>query len=500
MGERVKKPMAAGLLSVLCAAAAWGAGSPAPIPAAPAAVLKQHCISCHGPKKQKGKLRLDTMGRLDQAARLDLLNKIQEQLHFNEMPPEEAKAQPTPAQKTALARWVAAELKSSGASKLQEKLRYPHYGNYVDHDKLFSGEIKEKPFSPARLWRRNPNHFDLAKRTYFGDSRHRRRTVGEVDKLKQPFNKGSAEGISDYAALFYADSATFDTLYRNAEFVVDRTLLLAFIEYDYKSRGKTMEDWKADRAKVLAAQKAEIERYKKEGKKTRYINRAHHQANAKYKLQTPQVYRDIILGGGKPTQAQMEAAIRHHFDRTGQGEPTSEDLAKYTRFMRDGIVRSGPYFGLRNVLIAILVRPEYVYRSELGLGKPVGDGRTMLSPVELAYAISYALTDAKPDDKLIEAVKSGRLQTRADVKRQVLRLLDDPGIEKPRILRFFHEFFGYHHAPEVFKDDKRFYKGFTYFKIAHRYVQDTDTLVLHILKKDKNVFRELLATEKYFVA
>ncbi|MDX1371101.1 MAG: hypothetical protein R3321_01445, partial [Nitrososphaeraceae archaeon] len=72
----------------------------------------------------------------------------------------------------------------------------------------------------------------------------------QVDKLKQPFNKGSAEGISDYAALFYADSATFDTLYRNAEFVVDRTLLLAFIEYDYRLQGKTLDDWQADRAKV----------------------------------------------------------------------------------------------------------------------------------------------------------------------------------------------------------------------------------------------------------
>jgi hypothetical protein len=379
-------------------------------------------------------------------------------------------------------------------------MQRPQYGNYVDHDKLFSGEIQEDPYSPARLWRRNPNHFDSAKKTYFGVPRNASQVVGEVDKLNQPFHKGDAEGIDDFAALFYADSATFDTLYRNAAFVVDRTLLLAFIEYDYKSRGKTLDDWKADREKELQIQRDEIERYKQEGKTTRYIGRAHAELNAKYKLETPQVYRDIILGDGKPTQAHMEAAIRHHFDRTGQDEPTQDDLDKYTSFMRDGIAESGTYFGLRNVLIAIMVSPKYIYRSELGLGKPVGDGRTMLAPAELAYAISYALTDEKPDQALLEAAKNGRLQTREDVEREVVRLLEDDGIEKPRILRFFHEFFGYHLAPEVFKDDGRFHEGFTFFKIAERYVDDADTLVLHILKKDQNVFQELLSTEEYFVA
>lgn len=470
------------------------------VPSSVANILEKHCMDCHSDETAEGDVRFDVLATLSADERLALLNKVQEQLHRNQMPPEE-EPRPSDQDKEQLVSWITSELAGAGReAAFKQKMQRPEYGNYVDHDKLFSGEIQADAFSPARLWRRNPNHFNVAKRTYFGVHRNPSRTVGEVDKLKQPFNKGDAEGIGDYAALFYADSATFDTLYRNAAFVVDRTLLLAFIEYDYTSRGKTLDDWKADRAKVLQAQKDEIERYKKEGKTTRYIGRAHRALNAKYELETPQVYRDIILGDGEPSQAQMEAAIRYHFQRIGLQEPTEGDLDKYTGFMRDGIAKAGPYFGLRNVLIAILVSPKYIYRSELGLGKPVGDGRTMLAPAELAYAISYALTDEKPDDKLIEAIKSGRLQTREDVRREVVRLLDDESIEKPRILRFFHEFFGYHHAPEVFKDDARFFNGFTFFKIARRYVEDTDTLVLHILEQDKNVFQELLSTEEYFVA
>lgn len=462
-------------------------------------VFQKHCMDCHSGASAEGNVRFDTLATTDNNQRLVLLNKILEQLHFNLMPPQE-EPQPSAQAKEQLVTWIMSALADAGqTADVAQKMQRPQYGNYVNHEKLFSGEIDEDAFSPARLWRRNPNHFDVAKRTYFGDHANPTKSFGEVDELKQPFHKGDAEGIDDYAALFYADAATFDTLYRNAAFVVDRTLLLAFIEYDYKSRGKTLDDWKADRAQVLQAQKDEIKRYQEEGKTTRYINGAHQKLNAKYNLQTPQVYRDIVLGDGKPTAAQLEAAIRYHFHRTGQHEPTEDDLDKYSRFMRDGIAQSGPYFGLRNVLIAILISPEYIYRSELGLGKPAGDGRTLLAPAELAYAISYALTDAKPDQQLLEAAKGGRLQTRDDVQREVVRLLKDDGIEKPRILRFFHEFFGYHNAPEVFKDDNRFYGGFTFFKIATRYVEDADTLVLHILEKDQNVFQELLSTEKYFV-
>ena len=461
--------------------------------------LSKYCLDCHDDSTQDGDIRLDNLDTLKLADRLDLLNRVQEQLFLKTMPPKKKKKQPSNQERDNLFNLVSTELKRNHASKLEEKLLKPKYGNYVDHEKLFSGEIQDNPYSPPRLWRRNTYQFDIAKRTYFGTHKNPRNTIGEVDDLKQPYNKGGGEGISDFAALFYADSATFDTLYRNAEFIVDRTLLMAFVEYDYKLQGKTIEDWKADRAKVLQAQKDVIEKMKKEGKTPRYVNRMHNKLNAKYKLPTPQVYRDIVLGSDNPTKEQMEAAVKHHFHRTGQNEPSKEELYKYVNFMRKGIEKTGPYFGLRNALIAILVSPQYIYRSELGLGKATDDGRRMLSPVELAYAISYALTDSKPDEVLIDAVKKGKLLNRDDVKREVERLLADKNIEKPRILRFFHEFFGYHHAPEVFKDDKRFFNSFTNYKIARNYVRDTDVLVNYILEKDKDVFKELLITERYFV-
>ena len=117
----------------------------------------------------------------------------------------------------------------------------------------------------------------------------------------------------------------------------------------------------------------------------------------------------------------------------------------------------------------------------------------MLSPHELMYAVSYALTDGGPDAKLVKAVESGRLKSRADVEREVRRLLNDQEIEKLPKLRFWQEFFGYPGAMDVFKDRD----GRRYF--PELLVRDADQLVNHVLEQDQDVFCQLLTTDRYFV-
>ena len=41
--------------------------------------------------------------------------------------------------------------------------------------------------------------------------------------------------------------------------------------------------------------------------------------------------------------------------------------------------------------MSVMLSPEFLFRMELGLGRRLDDGRRMLSPHELAYALSYAL-------------------------------------------------------------------------------------------------------------
>jgi hypothetical protein len=145
------------------------------------------------------------------------------------------------------------------------------------------------------------------------------------------------------------------------------------------------------------------------------------------------------------------------------------------------------------MLMAPLLSPEVLHRFEIGRGAEVRPGVRMLSPDELAFALSLAFSGER-EPRLFAAATSGGLRTREDVEKHVRRILDDPEIYKPRILGFFHEYFGYDRAPEVCKDAQP-----DYVHNADQLVLDTNMLVLSILEKDRNVFKELLTTPKSFV-
>ena len=56
-------------------------------------ILDHYCFNCHDEDTQKGNIRLDNLEAMDTAKRLDLLNRVQEQIYFQHMPPKE-KRQP----------------------------------------------------------------------------------------------------------------------------------------------------------------------------------------------------------------------------------------------------------------------------------------------------------------------------------------------------------------------------------------------------------------------
>ncbi|OYV03644.1 MAG: hypothetical protein CFE26_21080 [Verrucomicrobiales bacterium VVV1] len=108
------------------------------------AILERCCLTCHDEETQKGDIRLDNLGELELPKRLDLLNRMQEQIYFQNMPPKQ-KRQPSPEERKSILATLSAELGAHHASTLEDKLQKPEFGNYVDHEKLFSGEFKGLP-------------------------------------------------------------------------------------------------------------------------------------------------------------------------------------------------------------------------------------------------------------------------------------------------------------------------------------------------------------------
>ena len=129
---------------------AQAASAPFSVSSRAAELIDFYCIDCHEDGSAKGEIRLDNLSELSLESRLDLLNKLQEQVHFGEMPPAK-KSQPSEQERNDLLQWVADELGRHHASKLEDKLRKPEFGNSVDHAKLFSGDYAHlKPFTPDR--------------------------------------------------------------------------------------------------------------------------------------------------------------------------------------------------------------------------------------------------------------------------------------------------------------------------------------------------------------
>ena len=444
--------------------------------------MGNYCYNCHGEKKSKGNVRLDTMAELDLKARLDLLNKLQEQLYFKEMPPEEAQ-QPKADEHKLLSNWVRGELLKLNAPLIEEKVRYPDYGNYVNHEALFSGQIKDKPFTPARRWLVSPKIFQERVVDVFKlDGKSREQGKNGLYGITNPFVLPERSGIRDYA-ITPLDGGHLLVMLTNADWISHKQIRAALVK------------------------KGELKADQFENPKDKWVP------------PTPPAFEALILNTAKPTDDAIIAAIHAQFDCVLQRKASDTEVAKYLELTRSAIGLAGNSEGLRQMLVAVLLESEFLYRLEFGAGKEDEVGRKMLSPREASYTISYALGDRNPDPALVKAAESGRLNSKEDYKREVLRLLADENYYKgqidnsvndsdvvshPKIVRFFREFFGYPNALKVFKDKNRsggYYDnpGRGTSATPGSLIREADRIVQLNLKQDQHVFENLLTTDQYFV-
>ena len=115
--------------------------------------LNKYCADCHDDETQKGEKRFDNFVKLDDNQKASLLSHVEEQVFTETMPPKKKTQLSATDRKNLFAsikKWY--DL-SNQNSQFRSKLQMPEYGNYVDHNKLFSGEYKNlKGFTYDRDW------------------------------------------------------------------------------------------------------------------------------------------------------------------------------------------------------------------------------------------------------------------------------------------------------------------------------------------------------------
>lgn len=457
------------------------------LPARIADLLVSHCGDCHGAEAGEGGVRLEGARSMD----LDTLTKVQSQVFFKLMPPPDVPSLGDHSRRDLLD-WLASQLRQQGAPTLEDKMRYPAYGNYLDHEQLFRGKIAEKGFTPARRWLVSPQIFHERVMDVFkleGWDRQSRQ-YRPFDGVANPFLLPEHSGVR-YYDLGRLDGGHLLVMRTNAQWIAERQLLIA------RHLG-------GDRRRIQF-----------DNPRDRWLPRNFPESYM--------AFQAVLLASEMPTPEQLRAAIREQFDCVLRRPPSPTEMADYQAFLTATIEQGGNALGLRQMLISVLLESEFLYRLELGGGEPDTEGRRRLTPREASYAISYALGDRGPDPDLVAAAEEGRLLTRTDYEREVRRLLDDdqyyrgqvdPSLNgkhyqsnetsHPKIVRFFREFFGYPNSLKVFKDSQR-----SEGKYANpgRGTQATpgwltleaDRFVTWHVERDEHVFENLLTSDEFFV-
>lgn len=424
--------------------------------------LADHCVSCHGPEKQKGDVRLDRLTFTEDLAKeRELLELVRDQIRDGQMPPKKEK-QPDAALAYRVVTMLTHALPKGQTAEQFASDQLPNKGNLVPHDLLFGQPARDVTPAAGRLWRLNSD-------SYLGlvSTVSRARTDG----LVKPFTLIPERGLKDFAALYSMDEPTTEILLRNAAAIVER---------------QTAHDIKDGRLSG--------------------------------KNDTVREFVALMDPAKRPAAEQIAAAVKLQFTMTLGRAPSLEELARYQSLYEKCAHAGDTPAAVKTVLQAVLLRADAIFRSELG-GLPDERGRALLTPAELAAALSLALGN-KRLEPFTTAAARGELATKEQIAAVVRSVLEstDKRLAKPRLLEFFQQYFGYTTATEIFKTPK-----FPFAETATEWEQrkgnwpkgdetkrgsvhfpsllvaDTDRLIQRALDDDKDVLRTLLTTDLSFV-
>ena len=484
--------------------------------------LDFHCYDCHDDDTQKGDLNLMELGQIDET-NAAVWKSVWAQVSLQEMPPKK-KDQPEVIERLRFSDWIVSELTRVMKDKggFQAHLD-PHKGNFLDHDLLFGtlpDGIKLAPTSsPARIWRVTPQEhitrlnelintepkFDPEKpglrthgdvvptnhggelKLYFGTDRiikWQGGTVAYATSVKSiPVVLSSARkhGLENYPDFYTVNSSEATQILNKAE---DILRYMAYGPLSLAKPEQITDD--AGTYEIVGDQRGLPTALVYSTKTVRPITPVH-----------------ALMKNSEVTDEGLRAAVDDLFEALTFRPPTQDESDDYLNIVKDSIERVGKENGVFMGLSSIFLDRDALFRPELvEAAQPDKHGRVMLQDWELGLAVNHALRYIKPDEKLRQAIVDGRMRTRADVEREVTRMLSDESIRKPRVLRFFKDYFDHDLGGYICKDEKALKStGITgrpnsYYLSMFDASASTDRLIELILEEDKDVLRELLTTQK----
>jgi len=488
--------------------------------------LDKNCLECHDDISTEGDLNLLDLGPVDET-NAAIWKSLWAQVSLQEMPPKK-ETQPGVVERLQFSDWIVSELERVMKDKggFQAHLD-PNKGNFIDHNLLFGplpeGIKLEPTSSPTRIWRVTPQEhitrlneliniepaFDPEKpgvrtrgdvvptnhggelKLYFGTDRIIRWEGGTVayatavKSVPVVLASGRKHGFENYPDFYTVNSAEATQILDKAENI------LRYMAYGPLAIVGMPEQ--------ITDDPKEYDKVKPEGDLRGLPTAIVY--NTKVARELTPVY-ELMKEESELTDERLRDAVNYLFESLTFRPPTAKESDDYLKMVKDSIAKVGKEDGVFMGLSAIFLDRDALFRPELTeTGKADKYGRVMLQDWELGLAVNHALSYIKPDQALSEAIAGGRMRTREDVEREVTRMLSDDSIRKPRILRFFRDYFDHDLAGYICKDTKALAGtgaagGNNYHRAMFDAAASTDRLIELILEEDKDVLKELLTTQR----
>jgi mono/diheme cytochrome c family protein len=144
----------------------------------------------------------------------------------------------------------------------------------------------------------------------------------------------------------------------------------------------------------------------------------------------PPAYGRVMIAEPSATLWKEEAARRilSAFARKAYRRPVQPpEVDRLLKLFRMAQADGEPFDkSIKLALSAVLVSPHFLFRVELDRPPTRADGAYAVSDLELASRLSYFLWSSMPDDELLQLADQGKLRQGDNLERQVRRMLADP--------------------------------------------------------------------------
>jgi hypothetical protein len=154
------------------------------------------------------------------------------------------------------------------------------------------------------------------------------------------------------------------------------------------------------------------------------------------------------------------------------------------------------YSGLEMSLAGMLESPPFLFRLEVAEPDPNRPGSYRLDAYSRASQLSFFLWDSGPDDALMEAARTGALQTETGLRNQVDRMLKSPRLESG-IRAFFADMLQFDLFDTLAKDAKIYPKWTVQVGLDAQ--EQTLRTIVDLVLTQRGDYRDLFTTRKTFL-